>query len=524
MKKIITIVFGAFFLLVCSSAAGAACPSGSYSILSYGAVANDSSPDGKAFQNAVEDVPANAVLCFPSGVYLLDRQITVRRDDLTITGEGISSVLKMMDGVNVTMLKIGDGNVTPQVTSRRITVEKLAFDGNLHSGLTSGGENFFGIWIVRGEDIILRDLYLEEFFHDSITVSNGEVPNLDILIERVRVEKANRNAIHIGYGEDVIIRNCVLDKNQDEATWGLSSGNAIDVEVEGYDPATGEGGWVKRLTIEDTFMRHTNLNAAGAAVTLQPAYGPIDDVTVQRNLALEKGMGSAGANYYSAAGTLLHNTNIKFNSNWISIINSLAGVSGHLFKWTDYGEFNDNVITNYYNGNSHMMTILGATFITGYDNRFYRLVQVNNLYNAAFFVYTPYWQNQRVNFYNTTDNGWSDSKIIHYDPATGGIASAGTIGASSQVTWNNNSNSIPTNAPSITSAQITSGNLVVQTTEPNSLPVRVVALRNSLPIGMKGATGGTTTFVLPAPAVSGDVFEVRAYNQHGREATYTFTY
>lgn len=526
MKKVFTMVMGPLCLLMLSFAASAACPGGSYSVLTYGAVPNDSRADGKSIQNAINGVPANAVLCVPSGVYLMDRQINILRDDLTITGEGISSVLKMQTGYNYTIFKMGSDDVSPHVTAHGITVEKLAFDGNLNTGTTPGGGNFFGIWVLRGENITLRDLYFEEFYHDAITVANGEAPNKNVLIERVRTEKINRNPIHIGYAEDSIIRNCILDKNADETTWGLVSGNAIDVEVEGYDPATGEGGWVKRLTIEDNFTRHTNLNAAGASIILQPAYGPIDDITIQRNLTLEKGIGSAGADVYSQGNTLLHNTNIKINSNWVSFINSGVSVGAFGFAFTDYGEFNDNIGTNYCCGDSTMIGLHGATLIDGYNNRFYRPVDTY-LGNNLFKVVVPYWQNYRVRIYNTTDNGWLDSRIVHYDPSLPypfNMASASVIGASSTATFITNPNAAPTNNPSITSAQISSGDLVVQTTEPNGLAVRVVALRNSLPIGMKTAVSGTTTFVLPAPAVSGDVFEVRAYNQHGREATYSFTY
>jgi len=525
MKKFTAIVFSVFCLFACSSAASAACPAGSYSILKYGAVPNDSAADGEAFQNAVNRLPAKAVLCFPKGVYLIDRQVNVKRDDLTIRGEGISSVLRMMKGVNVTMLKIGDGNSSPQVTAKRITLEKIAFDGNLNSGLTGDRQNFFGIWVVRGENITFRDMFIEKFFHDAITVANGEVPNVNILFERVRSERSKRNAIHIGFGQDIIFRNCILDTNQDEATWGVTSGNAIDVEIEGYYPPTKEGGWVKRLTIEDTFFRHTNLGAAGGAIALQTGSGPIADVTVQRNIALEKGFASTGADFKSGAGNLLHNTNIKFYSNWISTIAPGAAFSGFVLKWTDNSELNDNVVTNYANGNFHMVWLAGVNNISGNNNSSYRFFQADNPWNDVFYVEAPYTQNQRVKFLNTMDNGWTDSRIVHYDASNAKIQSASIIGASlSTVTWINNPKPIPTNSPSIKSAQISSGNLVVRTTEPNSLPVRVVALRNSLPIGMKASIAGTATLVLPERAVKGDVFEVRAYNQHGREATYKFTF
>lgn len=505
------------FTVFLAASTGFACPSGSFDVSQNGAVPNDANPDSSAIQSAVANT-SNSVVCIPAGLYLIDSQIDIDRDDLVITGDGVDSILRLESGTNVTIFRIGAKENTPGV-AHNIVIQKLFLDGDGHTGQTSSNANFFGIFVEQGEDVVLRDLYLDSFVHDSIAAGAGYEPNKDLLIERVRVNKAGRNAIAILFAEGVIIRDCVLDSNQDPGTWGAVSGNGIDVEVEGQDPVT-NGGWVTDLTIENNVSTHTNLNSGGTAITLQPAYGPIDGVDITGNIAIEKGIVSRGAGQWV-------NQNVNINSNWVGILDATAGIWAYAFSANDTGTFNDNVATNYSSYYYASLLLSHSKNISGADNKFYRPSYANYFNLNGIEIPLPYTANENCDILDTLDNGHTSSRIVYWDwisyPQT---HTQGTLigDANSQATWVTNNNSTPTGSPSITGISVSGKNLLVTATDPSGSPMKVVVLLNGLPIGMAPVVSGTATVPLQEFAVSGDDFEVRAYNHHGKNVIDTYTH
>lgn len=97
------------------------------SVAAYGATGNDTTDDTAAFQNAINAAPAGGGVTIPAGTYILG-QIKVTKP-LDIAGVGATSILKLRNGANQTLLAIDNTD--------HVTVRDLAIDGNI-SGQTSG--------------------------------------------------------------------------------------------------------------------------------------------------------------------------------------------------------------------------------------------------------------------------------------------------------------------------------------------------------------------------------------------------
>src|SRR6266498_3919259 len=83
------------------------------SVLDFGATRDDSTDDSAAIQDAIRRVPEGGTLFFPQGIYVIGSPLVVDRSHLTMQGEGPSSVLRLMSGINRDLIVMPSLQGTP---------------------------------------------------------------------------------------------------------------------------------------------------------------------------------------------------------------------------------------------------------------------------------------------------------------------------------------------------------------------------------------------------------------------------
>ncbi|MGB4592316.1 MAG: cell wall-binding repeat-containing protein [Coriobacteriia bacterium] len=161
------------FITVPASASAAA----GVSVVDYGATGNDTSDDTAAFQAAIDAAVAGGTVTVPAGTYILG-QIRVAKP-LTIAGVGATSIMKLRDAANQTLVAINYTN--------NVTVRDLAIDGNI-ANQTSGyphGIQFSG--------------------------------TTDSIVTRVNIRNCEKSGVSVYDGSDrVSVTNSTFDNNEND--------------------------------------------------------------------------------------------------------------------------------------------------------------------------------------------------------------------------------------------------------------------------------------------------------------------
>lgn len=120
---------------------------------------------GDDLQRALDRLPRTgaAQVCLAGGEYRLSRLLSIRRDDVTLRGEGPSTVLRLDDGVESPVVVIGDyEHEVPSRPTSNATVERLRIVG----GGAAGGEGHptyryltnSAVVVRAGRGVAIRDL------------------------------------------------------------------------------------------------------------------------------------------------------------------------------------------------------------------------------------------------------------------------------------------------------------------------------------------------------------------------------
>lgn len=368
----------------------------------YGAVGNGVTDDAASIQAALDAVPPLGGTVFvPSGDYRISASLVISKDGTTLTGEGATSVIRLMDGVQVVGVIMPNGyggNLDPALTVTNVTVSRLTLDGNHNNPIDysdpNHGPDYFGIFIRQATHVTLSKLIVRNWGSDGISASNGNTPIDYLTIEDCLVSGCHRNGIHIGFAT-----NCVIRRNHVGDTpsqyWGPSSANAIDVEIEGYDyygPAP-HYPFVRTCLIENNILERTSSATSGDGIGLQPAYGPLSGMTIQNNLicghqrAVQATSAAGGFNYGEVAG--VHDVTVQ--SNWMSVDSgfSVSGFAVDLVACASVSVIG-NVVNDVVNGNwsTGAAVQIGAAHLTNVQNNLIRFsVSGTNgvvyLYNAT---------------------------------------------------------------------------------------------------------------------------------------------
>jgi parallel beta-helix repeat protein len=121
---------------------------------------------GDDVQRAIDRLPPRgkpARICLAPGEFRLRRFLSIRRDDVTVRGEGPSTVLRLDDGVESPVVVIGDyEHETPRRPISNVTIERLRIVGGGRDGSELHPEHRYltnsAIVVRGGRDIAIRDL------------------------------------------------------------------------------------------------------------------------------------------------------------------------------------------------------------------------------------------------------------------------------------------------------------------------------------------------------------------------------
>ncbi|MEA2932880.1 MAG: hypothetical protein QOI56_1665 [Actinomycetota bacterium] len=283
------------------------------SVKTFGAKGNGRTDDSRAIQAALDAVPdGGGTVVVPSGTYRIGTPVLVRRNGTKFRGVGTQSVLKLLDGVTETMLALpaATGTNTTDVLVTDVSISRLTLDGN-GNGSSSRPPTFFGIQILHAERVELSELHIRDFPYEAITMSLGERANRDITVRNSRFTGLGRNAVHLGFGSNLRVSQIYVDDTPSQQ-WGPAAGNGIDVEVEGLDP------FVDNFVVEDSILQRAGTTSAGAGISLAPAYGPIRNGTLARNVI---------RNHQTGVAVLTTSENVTIEGNWVvSDDNGTTGV------------------------------------------------------------------------------------------------------------------------------------------------------------------------------------------------------
>lgn len=245
--------------------------------IGFAQVCDGNANDTAAIQARI-DVGGEVTL--PSGICAVTG-LVVSKDGTTLAGRG-RTVIKRLPNTYESLLSLPAkwGQNTPGQTVRNVTIRGIDFDGSMVGGQPAGLANFFGIQVIHGDNITIENVTIHDQVHEGISVCCGTQAVRNIVIRDARLYRIYRNGIHFGYVDGGKILNTTIERTPEQYIWGRSSGNAVDIEVEG------QGSYVRNIVIDgNTFSRDhvPNQGTAGTGVALQPAYGPISNVRITNN-------------------------------------------------------------------------------------------------------------------------------------------------------------------------------------------------------------------------------------------------
>jgi parallel beta-helix repeat protein len=119
---------------------------------------------GADLQAALDRLPAGRVtLCLAAGEFRLGRFLSIRRDGVTIRGEGSATVLRLRDGVQSPLVVIGDHlRQVPARPVADVTLERMRLVGNGGAGAEVLADHPYltnsAVVVRAGRRITLRDL------------------------------------------------------------------------------------------------------------------------------------------------------------------------------------------------------------------------------------------------------------------------------------------------------------------------------------------------------------------------------
>jgi hypothetical protein len=272
-------------------------------VKTFGAIPNDSVDDSLAIQNAIDAAPANSIIYFPQGTYLLAGVKINNRSGLTLSGDGSTlSILKRHGSYP---------NIFESIGSTDLLVTRLGFDAN---GITSyGGFNFYNakrISITKTHFFDSNKQPVGGYDRYSWVFGRGSVPSEDILISDNLIEDLQ---VEIDFGLRVRIEgNTVvrpagtagigiftIDDNASAQNYTIQKNSIVDPVVSAggivlhLDPPRSSYSTMKTFRILDNHIvytkavhgNHASAIRIGTGDNSQATAGNIfDDIVIQNNV------------------------------------------------------------------------------------------------------------------------------------------------------------------------------------------------------------------------------------------------
>lgn len=338
------------------------------SVKDYGAKGDGVTDDSSAFQSAINQLPpAGGIVFVPPGKYIIANQVNINRDNVSVQGVGNESKLSIKPGPYNTMFMVPSLDNNSKQVVKNISFSRLEFDGARVPSQWDTGPNFnkafFGIWFGQAENVKLSELYMHDWVFEPFTFSNGNMSNRDVLVEKIAISGSARNGFHFGQGYNFLAR-LVHVSDVPSQQWGLAAGNALDLEVEGVHAI------VDGAKISDSLFELDSNQTATGGVALQPAYGPLKNVTIERTLLrnFAGGVGVLGTRDNDVARL----DTVVLQDNWIVDDNNNAYRNMFTVAKTDNVIAKNNVFNDYKYNAQPSVFIHDARNVTFENNRIYR--------------------------------------------------------------------------------------------------------------------------------------------------------
>ncbi|MFA9438297.1 nitrous oxide reductase family maturation protein NosD [Uliginosibacterium sp. sgz301328] len=121
---------------------------------------------GADIQAAIDGLPrdgSRAVVCLSRGEYSVQRFVAIERDNTTLRGEGVETIVRLAPGVQSSVLLVGDyRQAQPAHVTRHVTIERMLLEGNGDQGGEFDPQYAYltnsGVTVRSGQDIIIREL------------------------------------------------------------------------------------------------------------------------------------------------------------------------------------------------------------------------------------------------------------------------------------------------------------------------------------------------------------------------------
>lgn len=176
-------------------------------------------------QNAINALSEGTIF-IKRGLYLLSNYINIGKSNIALKGEGLSTILKMQNGVNKGLLLLNkDGAVTPYPSN--IVIENLTLDHN-GQNQTAGST----LYLDYANDVIVRNCVIMNGYNNNIrTLGSSENPVYRHIVEGNYIKTSFNSDNVMGLARDSVYRNNIIE---DTKTGGaMTSGGGRDVLVEG---------------------------------------------------------------------------------------------------------------------------------------------------------------------------------------------------------------------------------------------------------------------------------------------------
>lgn len=194
------------------------------SALSYKAIANDGIEDTQAIQSAIDHISSDGggIATFPKGVYLIDatKSIILKNNVTLKFNEG--AILKVIpnSAAYYEVLRIHD-------VKKVSILGKLTIVGDRKEHIGQEGQWGFGISIRGSEEVIIKNVQIQDCWGDGIYIGSTEQQNYskNITIENPVLKNNRRQGISIISAVNLkIIKPVITDTN------GTSPESGIDIE------------------------------------------------------------------------------------------------------------------------------------------------------------------------------------------------------------------------------------------------------------------------------------------------------